>query len=580
MDYLNQTRFLELNSGLKEPEIRSSLMTILRDTDPEGSWEPELNLAGKRSDICSIPSKTIIEVKGKTKINQAKNKEQLLGYAREFDEKYGGTQFGCELKIPCRCILTDGKYWASWDYDNSENILRDRIELKQLKSKVEISKFIDDEILYRWKGHNRIKIPSKENLVDNDFRARFEELKQLLNEGIDAEKGFDTKFKLWKKTLQGTGIIPEQSLRKQQDLFLRHSFIVITARLIIAYIENTSPLYYQDSISNGFFAWVIETTKGKKIVESLYNDITGYYWQFTGTDVLKHLYHSLIDASQRKEFGEFYTPDELAKNLVLEVLDEDWLDDAIVRANDLIENRSIHNENLGVLDPSCGSGTFLFYSSKKILERIKQKYKLLIHKSGEIVAKLVHGIDVHPVAVEMSKATLRMSIPSNEHFQFRICLGSSMQENINKTATILGMRLPTAKDGHEISLGNELHKHPQIDTIIDNVISSINENIEPNSHEKYDGICKLEYDEFCKTMKETIQEQGNHVWGTYIINQIRIREMFSKGVGRLVGNPPWQVRNNAEENNRKKLISALAKEEGVYTRTKGYLANVDLAKVL
>lgn len=57
-------------------------------------------------------------------------------------------------------------------------------------------------------------------------------------------------------------------------------------------------------------------------------------------DVLKALYESVISAEQRKDLGEYCTPDWLAERVVQEVVTDP--------------------ANQRVLDPACGSGTFLF----------------------------------------------------------------------------------------------------------------------------------------------------------------------------------------------------------------------------
>jgi type I restriction-modification system DNA methylase subunit len=60
------------------------------------------------------------------------------------------------------------------------------------------------------------------------------------------------------------------------------------------------------------------------------------------------LYESVIAAEQRHKLGEYYTPDWLAERMVAEVVDAP------------LEQR--------VLDPSCGSGTFLFHSVRHYLK--------------------------------------------------------------------------------------------------------------------------------------------------------------------------------------------------------------------
>ena len=587
-----KNRFQELLNKEKESDIRGALASILRDKDPEGVWETEMQLGSGRADICSINSYTIIETKSKGQLNEKKNKEQLKEYANGFYDKYFSDWVSNQERRvkSIKCLLTDGLTWYFWDYDsvkrNFKNMTSKTFSIIDIKL---VSDFIDSEIISRWEDVTRFKIPSIKNLIDTDFNHNLKELEKLLSiEGVDKRKEFDTKFKLWRRTLQRTGIIPADSHRMQQDVFLKHSFIVIVARLIIDYIENGYNKNYLEKINDGFFAWVIEFERGKKVVSKLYEVIRSYQWQFTVIDVLKHLYHGLIDPKERKEFGEFYTPDKLAKEVVLEVLDDDWLDDAIVRAYKILNGNNVDDKHLGVLDPACGSGTFLFHSAKRILERINEKHKLLIYKNGAIVSLLVHGIDVHPIAVEMARATLRMSIPIKGKINFKIFLGSSMQEDTDiPNDSTVGFSVPTAKEGDYIFLGQKLWEHPKFSVMLTQLNDAIinNEGFpkyewEGDKNDPYynnfSHTFHKEYTTFCSDLDYTIKEQGNHVWETYINNYLIIKTLLSKGVGRLVGNPPWQVRNTANKTARDRRIKEIAKEEGIYTKTGSPQSNVDL----
>ena len=65
--------------------------------------------------------------------------------------------------------------------------------------------------------------------------------------------------------------------------------------------------------------------------------------------MLKVLYESVIGPDTRKELGEYYTPDWLARAMVEDV----YTDPLTTRA----------------LDPSCGSGTFLFQCATAYLRQ-------------------------------------------------------------------------------------------------------------------------------------------------------------------------------------------------------------------
>lgn len=72
-----------------------------------------------------------------------------------------------------------------------------------------------------------------------------------------------------------------------------------------------------------------------------------FRWQQVGGDVLKVLYESVFTAAARKKLGKYYTPDWLAGRVVAEAVD------------DPLAQR--------VLDPACGSGTFLVHAVRRFL---------------------------------------------------------------------------------------------------------------------------------------------------------------------------------------------------------------------
>ena len=100
-------------------------------------------------------------------------------------------------------------------------------------------------------------------------------------------------------------------------------------------------------------------------------------------DLLKQLYQQLFPKSVRHDLGEYYTPDWLAE-LVLDELGYDG------------------NPDRRLLDPACGSGTFLVMA----LNRIKTWYDEHRHVCGfgedELLRKILRniiGFDLNPLAV-------------------------------------------------------------------------------------------------------------------------------------------------------------------------------------
>ena len=103
------------------------------------------------------------------------------------------------------------------------------------------------------------------------------------------------------------------------------------------------------------------------------------------TDVLKVLYESLVDPDERHDFGGYYTPDWLAGRVVAEAV------------NEPLEQR--------VLDPACGSGTFLFHALRRIVAA-GQAAGWSEERVVQCCAERVRGMDVHPVALTLARGQL------------------------------------------------------------------------------------------------------------------------------------------------------------------------------
>ncbi len=101
-------------------------------------------------------------------------------------------------------------------------------------------------------------------------------------------------------------------------------------------------------------------------------------------DLLKKLYQYLVPKKLRHDLGEYYTPDWIAERL-LNQLGYDG------------------NPDIRLLDPACGSGTFLtlaidrvrLYLEEKLWNRNPQKRK----ESAEKILRNIVGFDLNPLAV-------------------------------------------------------------------------------------------------------------------------------------------------------------------------------------
>ena len=173
-------------------------------------------------------------------------------------------------------------------------------------------------------------------------------------------------------------------------------------------------------IEGDFFSWYLDDSIwSESIAQSIksilvkinsYSDASLSY-QFETLDLFKELYMNVMPQPVRKAFGEVFTPDWLADNVVTTCLE------------------MIDNEQWTFLDPTSGSGTFVFKAIEKIVERLlldgrSNKYIL------EQILSRVHGIDLSPLSVLTARVSFLLAIrpfidDNNMEIEIPIYLGDS-----------------------------------------------------------------------------------------------------------------------------------------------------------
>lgn len=111
-------------------------------------------------------------------------------------------------------------------------------------------------------------------------------------------------------------------------------------------------------------------------------------------DLLKKLYQQLFPKAARKSLGEYYTPDWLSEHTLDRVAFEG-------------------DPHLRLLDPSCGSGTFLVMA----INRIKSAFASRRHEWGmderellQLILANVVGFDLNPLAVMAARTNYLLAI--------------------------------------------------------------------------------------------------------------------------------------------------------------------------
>ncbi len=102
-------------------------------------------------------------------------------------------------------------------------------------------------------------------------------------------------------------------------------------------------------------------------------------------DILGNLYERFLDLKKRKKLGEYYTPLYVAKYILEQI--------------GFFENPG------RLLDPACGSGTFLIAATEGLIERlVKKGVKLDIALKQAV--DLVHGLDINVFAAFIAQLQL------------------------------------------------------------------------------------------------------------------------------------------------------------------------------
>jgi len=110
-------------------------------------------------------------------------------------------------------------------------------------------------------------------------------------------------------------------------------------------------------------------------------------------DLLKKLYHRLVSSHIRKALGEYYTPDWLAQRLL------NMLDGGTFRGD----------PKKRLLDPACGSGTFLLLA----INAVRRNSIAQSMDEGVLLRRICHnivGIDLNPLAVIAARTNYLLAL--------------------------------------------------------------------------------------------------------------------------------------------------------------------------
>jgi len=119
-------------------------------------------------------------------------------------------------------------------------------------------------------------------------------------------------------------------------------------------------------------------------------------------DLLKRLYQHLVPSDLRHSLGEYYTPDWLASL----ILDEVGL--SLDNLTKMGEEDPLKPLRIRVLDPACGSGTFLVLYISRLRRYAEEHY--LTDQMLQYVLENVAGYDLNPLAVLTARTNFLLAV--------------------------------------------------------------------------------------------------------------------------------------------------------------------------
>lgn len=549
------TRLVNRDSARTEADIQADVRQYLLEAPFELHEHEVANILlesplGDRRRIDVELGSTVIEVKRDLRRERVREDaiEQLAGYVQTRRAQTGLRYVG---------VLTDGVDWQCFDLIENSLRLVSQHEAQASQEGAERLTVWLEGVLATAQGipatpreiAARLGAGSSAYALDRaSLMSLYQQHKELPTTRMKRE--------LWSRLL--TSALGTQFLNTD-ELFVEHTLLVNSSEIIAhavlgLQVEHIAPqsllsgtTFDQSGIygvvESDFFDWVIEVPGGEQFVRSLARRLARFDWSNVQQDILKTLYESIIGSNTRKKLGEYYTPDWLAEAIV-----EETLPDPL---------------NTRVLDPACGSGTFLFHAVRKYIDAAEQAGTPL----QDILRTLpnhVIGMDLHPVAVTLARVTYllaigrdRLTSPERGNIQVPVYLGDSIQWREQELDLwTAGQLVIHADDSRELFAADL--RFP--DELLENALNfdrlvnemALRASQKPQNapvpslggvfqrfgvQEQHRATLQATFATMCR-----LHDEGrDHIWGYYVRNLARPMWLSrpENRVDVLVGNPPW-----------------------------------------
>ena len=469
-------------------------------------------------------------------------------------------------------ILTDGKRWLlRWPNAGPvRTVMPYAFTLEDADRWITLFEWLRDHAL----SAEVDKQPSRSAIAQHfgptapPYERDIAALKVLYDQHADSST-IRVKRQLWENLLTAALGEIARSSAQLDDLFVRHTYLSAVICVVVQasfggdikrLAENDpadlllgrdfrSKTGLQGVVESDFFAWPTEVG-GLPLLRTLARRIARFDWQKAPNDVAAILYESVIPPDERRQLGEYYTPDWLARAIVREVV------------TDPLEQY--------VLDPACGSGTFVAEAVTHFIETAKAT-PLDPKDVLEWLRFSVAGIDVHPVAVHLARAAWVLAAqPAIQaavedgfaaNITVPVYLGDALQLRF-RTGDMFAEHNVTVQvedeDNTELVFPVSLVDRAEtFDALMSDIAEAIEGDDDPNlaldDHQIAEPGERQVLQKTIASMQRLHAEGRNHIWAYYTRNLVRPVALSRNKVDVIVGNPPWLIYRNTASTLRTEL---------------------------
>lgn len=555
------------NKELTKKEAFKDLLNRLYSDDAEikkiidkitlGAETTILNIPRKqkthRGSADTLYNKIIIEFENDLKLTLDHAKEQLAGYLLG--------QFNSGEGYNFTLIASDFINWKVFapDVDSLNNLAElneDELKLNEVKSASFTLTEKNSEEFYYWLDRFLFREEKQKatlKAIEEAFGYQskvFIECYREMHAWFKQAKKFgevQVSFEQWEKFLS----IAYGQFEAKEEVFIIHSYLSVFAKML-AYSVISNDDYIDDNelksildgtifhrynirnfVENDFFHWVVSDRNFKNLKKTfrlIAQEISSFDFNNVDEDILKGVYQELIDIDTRHSLGEYYTPD--------------WLCERIVEEFQLTAKDR-------VLDPACGSGSFL----RAAIHRIKNLNPTI---SVEEINNHIFGIDIHPLSVQIAKTTLLLAlgkeiINAKQPVYLNIILANTLlaPEGVKD---LFGKEFLLNIDKEKFKLNTQILEDVNL---FDDALEICDELAEQTQGSKKEDEITLEnilrkrlkahqltqqiIDSFYKvyTALKSVKEKGRDSIWKFIVQNLYKPYFLSGKFDFVIGNPPW-----------------------------------------